>query len=240
MRHANAHARRPTASPDAPAPRKAATPERARTVITRSSKHFRGKFPSRKCGRTVHWESLGERNAALWLEYHPAVTSYREQPVVETYYDAMLEPRRYIPDFEVILRNGVVIHIEVKPAKRLLRRNLREKYELIAQHYARAGRRFRLLTETELQKEPMCTNVRRLREFSKHPLLQPEAQAQLAVLGNAASWGFDEAAEKIGTTTLLRLVANGYLYVNLDVPMDRNCQVWTKHFEGADHDAFLL
>jgi TnsA endonuclease N terminal len=240
MRRANAHARRPTAFPDAPTPRKTATTERARTVITRSSKHFRGKFPSRKCGRTIHWESLYERDAVRWFEYHPGVQSYREQPTTETYFDALLEPQRYFPDFEVLLTNNIVVHIEVKPAKRLAKREVKEKYDLIARHYAQQGRHFRLLTEEDLRKEPMRSNVHRLREYSKHPLPVATAKRQMAALGDAESWGFNEAAERIGMCTLLCLIANGYLYVNLNVPMEGDQRVWAKHYEEVDHDAFYL
>jgi hypothetical protein len=53
---------------------------RARKVVTRSGKRIRGKFPSTKLGRMVHWESLYERDAILYLFSPPATMRRRTQP----------------------------------------------------------------------------------------------------------------------------------------------------------------
>ena len=53
---------------------------RARRVITRSPTRTVGRFPSLKCGRTIHWESQLERDFVLRLEFDEGVVSYREQP----------------------------------------------------------------------------------------------------------------------------------------------------------------
>lgn len=52
----------------------------SRRVITRSGRHFRGRYPSRKLGRMVAFESLIERDVILLLEFSRGVLSYQEQP----------------------------------------------------------------------------------------------------------------------------------------------------------------
>lgn len=210
-----------------------------RDVVTRSSKHFRGKFPSRKCGRTIYWESLHERDCIGLLEFHPAVRSYREQPSKETYYDTSLQPRTYFPDFEALLKNDLVVHIEVKPAARMARKDHQEKYGLIAKHYESQGRHFRVMTELELRCEPLRTNVRRLREHVKTALSPTVVQGWLHDLG-CGPYRFDEAARTIGVTALLRLIATGHLYVNLNLPMEGNQSVWATYTKETDHDAFYF
>ena len=61
-------------------PTSVARASRARQPTRNFSGLFRGKFPSMKVNRMIHWESLLERDAIMLFEFSPGVASYREQP----------------------------------------------------------------------------------------------------------------------------------------------------------------
>jgi len=107
---------------------------RVRKIVTRRGRRFRGYFPSVKMGRTVHWESLLEKDALLLLELSPGVAAYQEQPEVIEYFDGK-QFREYIPDLKLILQDGTIRYLEVKPADQLVRPSIRQKYEAIALHF---------------------------------------------------------------------------------------------------------
>jgi len=87
---------------------------RAREVISPSGGIMRSKFPSRKNNRVVHCEGLLELDAAYLFEVNPLVATFREQPITITYPDEA-RVRRYTPDFELTLTNGLIVWVEIKP-----------------------------------------------------------------------------------------------------------------------------
>lgn len=213
---------------------------RVRKVVTRSGRGFRGKTPSRKCGRVVQWESLLERDAVMLFEFHPDVVSYQEQPSIETYYDDEDLPRRYIPDFSVTFRNGTVIHVEVKPLARLASKKTARKYELVARHYARMGKIFRLLTEAELRREPRYSVLRQLREASKNPLTPTQTASCLRQLGEADRLTLGDAAQRIGKPQVLRMIGIDQLRVDFDKALADEAFVWLKSFKGGSDDSLRI
>ncbi len=122
----------------------------SRKVVTRSGRGFRGYFPSKKLNRSVQFESLLERDAIRLFESSNEVVIYREQPTIIFYY-LENEHRRYHPDFELVLKSGYVIHVEVKPSIHLNTIKLSKKYHAISQSYRSKSEHFVILTEIELR-----------------------------------------------------------------------------------------
>lgn len=131
-----------------------------RKAVTRSGKHFRAKFPSRKLRRMVLVESILEAHAALILEHRSDVASYEEQPSVEIYYEADGTPHKYVPDFLATLEDGSSVHIEVKPAAKLLNPALRAKFDLIALRFRETNRQFEIWTDDVIRAEPRFSQFR--------------------------------------------------------------------------------
>ena len=122
----------------------------SRKVVTRSGRGFRGHFPSKKLNAPVQFESLLERDAIKLFENSSEVKTYREQPTIIYYYlDGI--PKRYHPDFEVVLMGDAVIHVEVKPSQRLATTELVIKFQAINQTYKSRPEHFVILTEKELR-----------------------------------------------------------------------------------------
>lgn len=190
----------------------------ARKVVTRRGRRFRGYFPSTKLGRMVAWESLLERDAILLLEFSSGVLSYQEQPALVQYADGT-RIRDYYPDFELELANGKRIHIEVKSAHQLAKPEFKAKYTAIAEHYARIRMDYRIVTEAEICREPLQTNLRLLAYLAgRKGLMLPSARELAEGLGSdVAPFEVFEAA--LSRDTTLRLVAAGRLECDLDLPL---------------------
>jgi len=161
---------RASALPPAPAPSarrrtcRTTGDGRVRKVITRRGRGFRGKFPSRKLGRMVHWESLVERDLILHMEYDPLVANYQEQPTVIEYYDEQGKVRSYFPDFLVQRADGSEYLVEAKPASRLLTPKVRDKLAAVALRLKEMGREFRVMTDVVIRQQPRFDNLSRIHD----------------------------------------------------------------------------
>lgn len=122
----------------------------SRKVVTRSGRGFRGYFPSKKLNRSVQYESLLECDAIKLFEISNEVVTYREQPTIIYYYLDDIQ-KRYHPDFELILSGNTVVHVEVKPSRRLAATELSTKFRAISQRYKHRPEHFVILTEIELR-----------------------------------------------------------------------------------------
>lgn len=187
-----------------------------RKVVTRSGRGIRGYFPSRKMRCMVPWESLLERDAILLLEFSPGVQSYQAQPEIILYPHGD-EIRRYFPDFEISTGSGINVQIEVKTSEQLAKPKMAEKYRTIATHYQSAGRQFRILTDLEIRREPLHTNLKMLMRHSRH-------DGELASsLSQATKFLQKEArplqAMGLEAEIIWRLLAHGHLRCDLAEPI---------------------
>ncbi len=132
---------------------------RVRTVITPSGGIMRGKFPSRKNGRMVHHEGMLELAAVYLFEASPAIDSYREQPKQITYPDGD-RVRKYTPDFELILKDGSIVWVEVKPLSSQAHDDVKHKLKQVAMHMSRSGITYVVLDDHVLRQEPRLSNVK--------------------------------------------------------------------------------
>lgn len=132
---------------------------KARKVVTRSGRSFRGVFPSKKLNRLVEFESLLERDAIYLFECSLGVKSYQEQPEL-IFYPFQERIRKYYPDFRLTLYSGMTVDIEVKPEQKMQKRDLIEKYGAISQHYIKQGMTFRILTDKVIRQEPLLKNLK--------------------------------------------------------------------------------
>jgi hypothetical protein len=193
---------------------------RVRKVVTRRGRRFRGYFPSVKMGRTVHWESLLEKDAQLLLELSPGVAAYQEQPEVIEYFDGE-QMREYIPDLSVILHDGTVRHIEVKPADQLARPSIRVKYEAIAKHYQSIQLPYRVVTEDEIRREPLFSNLKLLAYAHAHPWHEQPTDYELrSAFQGKPELSFSVLQQRWNLGDLYRLIASGRLSCNLELPLN--------------------
>ena len=114
---------------------------RARKIISPSGGIIRGKFPSRKNGRMIHYEGLLERDAILLFEMSPNIVRYREQPEAILYPDGA-RLRKYTPDFELCLMSGELVIVEIKPAHSLAREEVTHYLSCVHHYFQRNAQAF--------------------------------------------------------------------------------------------------
>jgi hypothetical protein len=185
----------------------------------------------------VAWESLLERDAILLIEFSPGVLSYQEQPTLVQYADGT-RIRDYYPDFELELINGKRIHVEVKSTYQLSKPEIATKYTAIAEHYARARHDYRIVTEAEICREPLQTNLRVLAYLSAaKPRTLPSNQ-ELADRFGSTAIQFSTFAAELGKDTTLRLIANGCLECDLNLPLAGDTPVFVA--KGGERNATVF
>jgi hypothetical protein len=190
---------------------------RVRRVVTRSGRGHRGKFPSLKLARLVHWESLIERDAILVTEYDPSVLRYQEQPSVETYYDKEGKVRRYTPDLMIERHDGITI-AEVKPAKKLRSLPLRAKLAAIALRMQERNQPFRILTEVEIRREPRFSNAARIHDALRSLYSLDRSSLEKIPEYLKGEQRFGALVEALGSE---RLVFRHYMAGNLNIDLDQ-------------------
>ena len=214
---------------------------RARRVITRSGRGIRGKFPSRKLQKQVHWESPLERDAVLQFEMHPLIATYQEQPSEEAYYDECGSARVCYPDFLLRLIDGSQVWVEVKRKVDLSRTKIKRKLELIALRFAEQGRAYRILSEDNIHREPLHTNLEELWKATKAVRIDTSVHSVVNGLSNHRLYTTAELSVLLGDEQMvLAFIAQGRLRTNLELQLSPTSKVWTALNKEAGDGSFLL
>jgi len=214
---------------------------RARKVIPRSGRGIRGKFPSKKMDKVVHWESPLERDAIMLFEMHPLVISYQEQPSEEIYYDRSGQAKSCYPDFLLRLAHGGQVLIEIKRNVDLNRPSVTEKLGLIALRFAEQERAYRILSEAQIRREPLRTNLHHLWEASRVARFSPETAATMDALEVTQQFTLIELMAVVGDKALvLAGIADGRLRTDLEKPLGPGSLIWSSKNCEAGDGAFQL
>lgn len=128
-----------------------------RKVVTRKHKGMRLLVPSLKMRRMVQCESMLEADAVPHFDWSHDIVEFEEQPCFE-FPTEDGKPFRYTPDFLIRHVDETETYIEVKPLEKLRSPKLRRRLNCIAEHFARSGRRFKVLSEDVLRNESIRAN----------------------------------------------------------------------------------
>ena len=203
--------------------------QRVREPITRSRGKVRGQFPSYKTGRMVAWESQLERRACYLFEFSPGVATFREQPA-RFYIPVHDQMRRYTPDFELVLDSGEISYVEIKPADKLKKPELKFFFEAVSGELKNSGFSFMLMTEQELIHPVRERNLTLLRRYQLQPLIQAQIQGALSWLSNAAQpFCLGSLVQQTGSiTTAYSLIAQGHLWIDVEQPISAQTHIFIK------------
>lgn len=190
-----------------------------RKVVTRSSCHFRGYFPSLKNGHSVAWESQLEGGFFRLLELSPTVVRYEVQPSRERVPlgDSFVD---YVPDLRVFLENGCEWWFEVKPEKKLLISSVKLKLDATKLHFTATNRCFSVVTDGLIWREPLAKNLQKILYHRRGPLLSSPDKADIcSKLNKYHPQIFGEVISILGEIEAWRLLALCIIGVDLDVPL---------------------
>lgn len=152
----------------------------ARQVVASTGGISRGSFPSIKARRMVRYEELLELDSLYLFEFAQQVVDIQEQPF-KFQYAMGNKVRRYTPDYALILRDGDILIVEVKPSRSLARPEVHEKFQYIREAMIRQGHRFIVLSSDTIRMPSRLDNLKRLHRFLGLPLL-PEKRRHLRQL----------------------------------------------------------
>ncbi|KAF3462133.1 transposase [Ralstonia solanacearum] len=209
-----------------------------RTVVTRSGSMPRGYFPSLKNGRMVEYEQTLEADACLLFEMSPLIQAYRQQPEKIWFPDGD-RTRLYRPDYELELFNGKRVLVEIKPAKRLAKPDIRAKFDRIQEHMDRTERQFVILTEESVRQQPRLDNLRTLRrDMPSRDVEQGHIRTSLRKIIQSGATTLGEVTTLVGQSTTFALLTQGYAACSLDQRFTTNTSI-TLCLEPR-HDWFFL
>ncbi|AZE45716.1 hypothetical protein C4K04_0005 [Pseudomonas chlororaphis] len=197
-----------------------------RDVVTRSSCHSRGYFPSLKNGHSVEWESQLEGGFFRLLELSPSVRSYEVQPSREriSVGESIVE---YIPDIRVFLEDGREWWFEVKPEKRLLIRKVKQKMAAAELHFAATNRNFSIVTEALIWSSPLASNLQKILYHRRGPWLSPSHQAEVcSKLNKYKPRFFGEVVSIFGEMDAWSLLGLGIVGVDLEQTLTQGSEVF--------------
>jgi hypothetical protein len=197
-----------------------------RKVVTRSSCHFRGYFPSLKNGHPVAWESQLEGGLFRLLELSPFVLRYEVQPSRERlpFGDTFLD---YVPDVRVFLANGSEWWIEVKPSRKLPILSVKQKLSAASIHFPATNRNFLVVTDELIWREPLATNLQKILYHRRGPLLLSEQHAEVcSKLNKYKPHVFHDVISLFGRMEAWRLLGLCVIGINLEEPLVEESQVF--------------
>lgn len=189
----------------------------------------------------VEWESLLELDAVFHFEYHPLVVSYQEQPSVEVYYDKYGKQHKCFPDFKLTFQNDSDLYVEVKPSRHLANKEVRERLAAIAKRFEEQGRRYRVMDERDIRRQPLLSNLKTLHACSKLPAQKMPCAQLFNTLTGGPQWKLSDLSTQLqGIHNVLRLVQAGHLRMDLEKPMSDDSDVFSATTEGGAHGSFRI
>ncbi|OQS35397.1 MULTISPECIES: TnsA endonuclease N-terminal domain-containing protein [Chromobacterium] len=214
--------------------------QRSREVIHSTGGIMRGKFPSRKTGRLVHYEGLLERDAIYLFETSPLVESFAEQPE-RIYFPDGNKLRRYTPDFVLDLHDGRRVLVEIKPTRSLQQPDVRHKLDCIAAELGRTGQTFLVLSEADLRQQPRLDN---LKWIYQHASMRVVSFMQSRTAMESLAGGFPMTLDAASHALTMHgvepfgLLLDGWLQCDLSEPVNFDTPV-TLSME-SDHEWFRI
>lgn len=140
---------------------------RAARNITPKHWGYRGKEPFFTTNTMVHWDSFLERNFIRLVDFQLEVEELYHQPVC-IHYNLDGKPRRYFPDFKMVLSNHQTVLVEVKSKAFFNEYNNIIKYKVGQQYCADKGWLYQVYTEEQIDPGYLQWNLALLRHLGRN------------------------------------------------------------------------
>jgi TnsA endonuclease N terminal len=124
-----------------------------------------GNFSSCKMETSFRYNSLLQKDFMYWLEFDPDVLSYNTPAITVNYHSSGKE-KSHTPDFQVVRCQKKQI-IEVKSQKTVETEKYIRLYKMLSGLYEETGWMFVVLTEAEIRREPILSNIKLLYGYAR-------------------------------------------------------------------------
>ena len=185
----------------------------------RGYKQTVGNFSSCKMGTSVSYNSLLQKDFMYWLEFDPDVLSYNTPAISFDYYSNGRQ-KRYAPDFQVVRRQKKQI-IEVKSQKVIESDEYQRLYQFLSDICDETGWTFVALTELEVQREPLLSNIKLLYRYERENFSIDEYRDCLEIVRSIVPASLAEVGQalddqKIRQNVLFKLLFHGLVEIDLN------------------------
>lgn len=136
----------------------------ARKIPPSRGKHSRYEVPFIRKKSMILCEGSIERDYVKVLDFDPTINEIISQPIA-IFYSYRGKVRVYFPDFKVILTNGDVWIVEIKPAEKLRKEENLIKYVVGKLYCDPRGWEYKVVTEDEIRQGFLIKNLNDLRSF---------------------------------------------------------------------------
>lgn len=212
---------------------------RTRKVITRSGARVRGKFPSAKMGKSIHWESLLELDACMLLEFSTGIKAYQEQPRKVQISAPGRSSQVQYPDFEITTTDGEVGYLEIKHSSQLSRPEVKEKLQRLQEHLEDEGYFYKVLTEVEIRRQPLLTTLRRLLTHRSPRITPINADMAKKIGSHLHQTTFSELTGILGSTqSVMTLLADQHWAFDLNKEL--NSETILNKNDGVTYENILF
>jgi hypothetical protein len=135
------------------------------TTKNRRPKQNIGNFSSCKMETSFRYNSLLQKDFMYWLEFDADVLSY-DAPGLVVNYQSNRKEKTHTPDFQVVRYQKKQI-IEVKSQKTVESEKYVQLYQMLSGLYDETGWTFVVLTESEIRREPILSNIKLLYGYAR-------------------------------------------------------------------------
>ena len=203
-----------------------------RRKINRSRVKNLFKFASQKNGRTFLVESSLEFDACFHFEYSPKIKAFEAQPLTYKYYfDGKYN--RYTPDFMLTNTSGKQQFIEIKPQKKIIKSDFRERF---SEKRKVAKNEFDidliLVTDSQICVGPVLENLKLLHHFAGYQALTELQKTIVSLLARYNKLKVSDLISILKVTagdifsSVCRLHSLGKIASDLTSKLSLESQVW--------------
>jgi hypothetical protein len=173
----------------------------------RGQQHYSGFYWCATTGGHVVYESRLELARLLLADFDPHTVGIAAQPfLVEE--NARGRTRRHVPDY-LLVANGLVTIVNVKPADRLDDPNVKQTLDWAGDLFERRGWRSEIWSGTD---ELTLTNVRFLAGYRRAALIDPQAVALVAESATSGE-SIGDLEHRLGAVRLLEVIRPAVLHL---------------------------
>ncbi len=176
----------------------------------------------------VGFEQLLERDTLYLCDFAPQVADIREQPF-KLQYAMGNKVRHYTPDYALILKDGSILIVEVKPARSLAKPDIYEKLLYIRDAMQRQGHQFIVLSGDTIRAPHRLNNLKQLHRYLRPPFSAEDmlVKQQLSDrFGTSTQVAMRLLSQRLRSTApILRLLAHGQVSCDLDQPITADTRI---------------
>ena len=180
-------------------------------------------------GKSILVESILEAKYCLHLEFDSKVLSYFPQPKTFNLSDDEWRVS-YTPDFEVKMKDGNVLFVEVKPAYRARSEYYEDVFKYFENYLDQTNAKFQLVSEIDIDVQPLLSNYEKLYRFRKRPEIDREQLFHFASINQSPLILKDllnAIKDEVSTRQVYSWIANDFLKFDIhSTELNINSEVW--------------